>query len=286
MKTSKALIILCAIVSTSIGTANAQTKPQQAPTQSQVQAQAQQPKAQPAQPAPPVAKKAPEAAVTAPPRDYFESVNRVIFGVNALVADYVVEPTARFLRRYTPDMVKKAGSNIYENITEPEFVVTNLLAGRPKESLVSLGRFAINSTVGIAGLFDPAGYFGLVRNQTELSEAMCRAGAPLGPYIVLPVVGPTNLFSGGLVGGLLLADVYGVGLLAELLEAGAQAALGAGASLISLRHVGEVPDDSKPDPYALQQKEYWDGVKNGCVTPPAPAGKPATAALDGRAVHG
>ena len=83
------------------------------------------------------------------PHDLFEPFNRAVFGFNTLVVDYFVTPTASFLGTVTPPFMQRIGSNLYENISEPEFVFTNLLAGHPKDAAISVGRFAVNSTVGI-----------------------------------------------------------------------------------------------------------------------------------------
>jgi len=198
------------------------------------------------------------------PRDVLEPLNRAIFDFNALVVDWVVDPLASGLGTVTPPLVQRLGVNLYENISEPEFVFTNLLAGHPQDAAVSVGRFAVNSTVGLGGLFDAATPLGLVRRSTEVSEAMCKVGIPPGPYLVLPLIGPTNVFSGGLLGAALAAEWYALSLVSAALAAG-DAIFDVSVSVASLRHVRDIPQDEKSDVYTLQQQQFWDYVKAGCV---------------------
>lgn len=200
--------------------------------------------------------------VAAPP-DVLQPLNRAMFRFNEGVVDYLVDPMARALGAVTPGFIQQAAANVYENISEPEFMFTNLLAGHGRDALVSVGRFAVNSTVGIAGIIDVATPIGLERRNTEVSEAMCKAGIPPGPYLVLPLIGATNLFSGGLLGAVLAAEWYALSLVSTALAAG-DALFDVSVSIASLRHVRDIPEDGSADLYARQQKEFWDYVKAGC----------------------
>ena len=208
----------------------------------------------------------------ATPPDLLMPLNRAMFGFNEVVVDYVVNPTAGVLSEVTPGIVQTAATNVYENISEPEFMLTNLLAGYPGSAAVSVGRFAVNSTIGIGGLFDVATPIGLERRTTEVSEAMCKVGIPPGPYMVLPLIGPTNIFSGGILGAALAAEWYALSLISTALAA-ADAVFDVSVSVASLRHVREVPGDPN-DRYVRQQNEFWDYVKAGC----GPAKETKTAA--------
>ena len=210
----------------------------------------------------------------ATPPDIFEPFNRTMFGVNNVVVDYAINPTAWVLGKITPGFVQTIGSNLYENLSEPEFMFTNLLAGYPGSAAVSVGRFAVNSTIGIGGMFDVATPIGLQRRPTEVSEAMCKVGIPPGPYLILPLIGSTNVFSGGILGATLAAEWYVLSLVSAALAA-ADAVFDISVSVASLRHVRDIPEDQHPDHYALQQKEFWDYVKAGCG--PAKETKTATA---------
>ena len=202
-----------------------------------------------------------QARIATPP-DLFMPLNRVMFGFNEVVVDYVVNPAAWGLGKVTPGFVQTAATNVYENISEPEFMLTNLLAGYPGSAAVSVGRFAVNSTVGIGGLFDVATPIGLQRRSTEVSEAMCKVGIPPGPYMVLPLIGPTNIFSGGILGAALAAEWYALSLISTALAA-ADAVFDVSVSVASLRNARDVPGDPN-DRYVRQQNEFWDYVKAGC----------------------
>ena len=198
----------------------------------------------------------------ATPPDLFMPLNRTMFGFNEVVVDYVVNPAAWVLGKVTPGFVQTGAANFYENISEPEFMLTNLLAGYPGSAAVSVGRFAVNSTVGIGGLFDVATPIGLQRRPTEVSEAMCKVGIPPGPYMVLPLIGPTNIFSGGILGAALAAEWYALSLISTALAA-ADAVFDVSVSVASLRNARDVPSDPN-DRYVRQQNEFWDYVKAGC----------------------
>ena len=206
----------------------------------------------------------PKVTTIETPRDLLEPFNRAMFGFNSAVVNYVVDPVADGLGAVTPPFVHRIGTNLYENISEPEFVFTNLLAGHPGDAAVSVGRFAVNSTIGIAGMFDAATPLGLERRPTEVSEAMCKVGITPGPYLILPLIGPTNVFSGGLLGAALAAEWYVLSLVSTALAA-ADAVFDVSVSVASLRHVRDIPEDRNTDHYAVQQKEFWDYVKSGCA---------------------
>ena len=223
-----------------------------------------------------------EKATIDTPHDVFEPFNRAIFGFNTAAVDWFVDPLADLLGKTTPLSVQRIGANVYENLSEPEFVFTNLLAGHYEDAVVSIRRFAINSTVGIGGMFDRATPIGLERRSTEVSEAMCKAGIPPGPYLVLPLIGATNLFSGGLLGAVLLAEWYAIGLASATL-ATAEAIFDIGVGVASLRHIRDIPQDNNADVYAVQQNEFWDYVTAGCA--PATETRPVATAAD-KTLHG
>ncbi|CAK0763490.1 phospholipid-binding lipoprotein MlaA [Gammaproteobacteria bacterium] len=204
----------------------------------------------------------PSPTKTTPP-DIFEPVNRAMFGFNAFFADYVVDPTANLLSKVVPAWLKQTGANVYENITEPEFIFTNLVDGHFKDSAISVARLAVNTTVGIAGIFDVATPIGLKRRQVEISESFCNAGIPLGPYVVLPLVGPTNLFGGGLMGALLATEWYLLSFIDATIAAG-DAILDTTVGAASLRHVNDLPEPAEGDLYTRQQNEFWNELKKEC----------------------
>ncbi len=195
--------------------------------------------------------------------DPLEAFNRVMFDFNTQVTDHVVEPISGTVNAWISPAIRQAGSNIYANLTEPEFIVTNLFSGYNADAGLSAGRFVVNSTLGVGGLFDPATGLGLVRRETEFGESLCAAGVPTGPYLVLPLIGPTNVASAGLLTGFFAVEWYALSLISTLL-ATADLVVDISASAASLRHVADQPDMTQQDPYQLQRIDYLQYLKKGC----------------------
>lgn len=134
--------------------------------------------------------------------DPFEPVNRFTFAVNDLVLLNLVQPLADGYQAITPDPVEESASNFMRNLKYPVRLAGNLLQGRVRGAWVETGRFAVNSTVGLAGLFTPAdGIDGLepIPNE-DIGQALGSWGIAKGPYLVLPLLGPSNLRDfGGLI---------------------------------------------------------------------------------------
>ncbi|GLP94948.1 MlaA family lipoprotein [Paraferrimonas sedimenticola] len=125
------------------------------------------------------------------PRDPFENFNRAMWDLNYNYLDrYLYRPVARGYRDYVPDPVQTGIYNVVLNLEEPQSVVNNILQGKPKYAVNAAGRFVVNSTVGILGVIDVAGYVGMERKLDDFSEVMGYYGVPDGPYFMLPVVGP------------------------------------------------------------------------------------------------
>ncbi len=136
--------------------------------------------------------------------DPLEGLNRYIFDFNDFVYMNVLQPVVDGYTAITPDPIELGASNFFENLKFPVRLVGNLLQGRLKGAWVETGRFAINSTVGIAGIMTPADEFdGFQRIKPEdVGQALGSWGIGEGPYLVLPLLGPSNLRDlGGLVGG-------------------------------------------------------------------------------------
>lgn len=135
--------------------------------------------------------------------DPLEAVNRYTFEFNDFVYLNLVEPLADGYQAITPDPVEEGASNFFNNLRYPVRLAGNLLQGRVKGAWVETGRFAINTTVGIAGVFTPAdnveGFAPIPKE--DVGQALGSWGLGEGPYLVLPLLGPSNLRDlGGLVG--------------------------------------------------------------------------------------
>ncbi len=196
-------------------------------------------------------------------QDPLERFNRAMFTFNNAVLDHVVDPVASFADTSVSPELRQTGRNFYNNLNEWEFIVTNLLQGNYADFRVSAERLAINTTLGVGGLFDPASRFGLTRRETEFGEAVCSFGVPPGAYLVLPLAGPANTTSFGVIAVVFVGGYVALGQIATWLvvfDAVTDVATGAA----SLRHVADRPDTVSRDPYVAQRSEYLAYLQHGC----------------------
>src|SRR6185295_2330405 len=124
--------------------------------------------------------------------DPLEGMNRGIFWFNDEVDQHVLEPVAEGWDKITSDAVKNSVSNFFQNLRFPINAVNNLLQGKPGQSASEVGRFAVNTTVGMFGFFDPASVWGLEPHHEDFGQTLGCWGVPPGPYLVLPLLGPSN----------------------------------------------------------------------------------------------
>jgi phospholipid-binding lipoprotein MlaA len=142
--------------------------------------------------------------------DPWERINRFTYRFNARFDDAILLPVADQYRRI-PRPIRSGVHNFFANLDEVKTVVNYALQLHPAAGAHSLGRFVINSTIGIGGLFDVAGKFHLKREPTGFSATLAGWGRHPGPYLVIPLLGPATLRDG--VG--LLGD-YGVSYVIDL----------------------------------------------------------------------
>ncbi|MGH7859552.1 MAG: MlaA family lipoprotein [Candidatus Binatia bacterium] len=128
-----------------------------------------------------------------PDPDPWEPMNRKIFWFNEQVDHYVLEPAAIGWDWVLPDPVERSISHFFDNVRFPIVAGNDLLQGKPRAAATETGRFLVNTTVGVAGFFDPATSLGLERHPEDFGQTLGWWGAPPGPYLVLPLLGPTNV---------------------------------------------------------------------------------------------
>jgi len=132
--------------------------------------------------------------------DPFEGFNRSIFAFNEGLDRWIIEPVATGWDFVMPDPVERAISRFFDNAGFPVVFVNDVLQGKPLAALQDVGRFALNTTAGIGGLFDPASEVGLPNHNEDFGQTLGVWGVPPGPYLVLPLLGPSNpRDTGGLV---------------------------------------------------------------------------------------
>jgi phospholipid-binding lipoprotein MlaA len=124
--------------------------------------------------------------------DPLERLNRLTFAFNDKMYRGLLLPVARGLR-VLPEPVRVAGSNFFDNLTGPVSSFSALLQGDVRNSATELGRFLLNSTAGVAGLFDVATDVGLEKDKEDLGQTLGRYGIGHGFYLVVPFAGPSSL---------------------------------------------------------------------------------------------
>jgi phospholipid-binding lipoprotein MlaA len=124
--------------------------------------------------------------------DPIESINRHLHDFNMGVTSHVLEPAVDFLQDKTSPGFRTALINAFSNLREPISIGSALFQGDLGDAGSSTARFAINSTYGILGLYDRASELGYPRRVRTLDETFCYYGAPTGPYVVMPVFGPST----------------------------------------------------------------------------------------------
>ena len=125
-------------------------------------------------------------------KDCFEKVNRGIFAFNQVLDKVVFKPLAKGYRMF-PQPIRSGTSNALSNLGNVVTIPNNFLQGQFKDAGVNSARFVINSTIGIAGIFDVASYYGIKkRDKEDYGQTFGVWGAKPGCYFVLPVLGPTT----------------------------------------------------------------------------------------------
>ena len=127
------------------------------------------------------------------PGDPFETGNRKIYAFNVSVDRVTLRPVARVYDLYTPDWIRNMVGNFFTNLSTPFTIANQILQGKPKEAGQDTLRFAMNTTLGLGGLFDPAADANLPRHDEDLGQTLGVWGVPPGPFLMMPLLGPAHL---------------------------------------------------------------------------------------------
>jgi phospholipid-binding lipoprotein MlaA len=127
--------------------------------------------------------------------DPWEGFNRSMYKFNYNFDKYIFLPVVNGYEFITPTFVQTGVSNFFKNLGEIPTLYNSLFQAKGGKSLTTLGRFLTNSTIGLAGLFDPATSLGLKRQQEDFGQTLGVWGAGTGPYVVLPILGPNTVRS-------------------------------------------------------------------------------------------
>lgn len=124
--------------------------------------------------------------------DPWQRMNRGIFWFNDRADVYVLEPVAKGWDAIVPERAENSITNFFTNLRFPVVMANNLLQGKPGAAAIDVGRFMVNSTIGVGGLFDVATIWGMQRHNEDFGQTLGVWGVPPGPYLVLPLLGPSN----------------------------------------------------------------------------------------------
>jgi phospholipid-binding lipoprotein MlaA len=149
--------------------------------------------AQPPAAPPPLGAATASAPNTGPNADPWEKTNRWFYKFNDALDRAFIRPSATFYRHAAPRPLRAGVHNLVVNLGEPVNFVNHALQLHPTAAAATFGRFALNSTIGIAGLFDVASGAGLPERDTNFGQTLGRYGVGAGPYLFLPVFGPSSV---------------------------------------------------------------------------------------------
>lgn len=143
------------------------------------------------------------------PADPLEPMNRVVFTVNDKADTYVAQPLAKGYKFVTPEPARMAVTNFFNNFSDVGNFANNVLQGKPVEAVETMMRVAVNSVLGIGGLIDVATAAGMPRHNTDFGLTLGTWGVPSGPYLVLPLFGPSSFRDGvGVLGGIYMDPAH------------------------------------------------------------------------------
>lgn len=197
-----------------------------------------------------------QASASPPPTqsDPLESVNRGIWDLNWDYLDpYLLKPVTEAYDFLVPRVVRTRLVNVIENLDEPLYAANNVLQGKFEAGLVSIGRFGVNSTVGVLGAFEVADELGWQRAEEDFNQTLAVWGIGSGPFLMLPAAGPSD--TRNLASRFLDNMVYPWTVLAgsPLVLTSVISALEGRSALIGQ----EQNIDSAIDPYVVVKDAYW-----------------------------
>lgn len=144
--------------------------------------------------------------------DPFEPFNRRVEVLNQQLRRAVLDPMAAAWRSHVPDAVRQGVANVLANLREPLSAASGLAAGELALARNAAIRFGINSSLGLGGVRDVAAAWGHPRQPSSPGDALCAWGVPAGPYLVLPLLGPSNLRDAGALFAANAGLAHGLGM--------------------------------------------------------------------------
>ena len=193
-------------------------------------------------------------------RDPYEGFNRGMWAFNQAVDTVAIKPATTVYRTVTPKPARRGLGRVLANLSEPFSFINNLLQGKPDRAFNSLGRFLINSTIGVGGLADHATDLGLPATPEDFGQTLAVAGAKESPYLVLPLLGPSTVRDAVGTAVQLVADPARIVLNQELSSTQEYAVTGArvldGRSGL-IEGGADAVLETSADPYATARSAYF-----------------------------
>ncbi len=124
--------------------------------------------------------------------DPYESINRKVFAVNKTLDTYALKPATTAYRAVVPEMGRQGVTNVFSNLGEPANAVNHALTGDVNGVIRSTMRFLVNTTFGVAGIFDVAGWIGNDTDPQDMGQTLATWGVDQGAYLMLPLLGPST----------------------------------------------------------------------------------------------
>ena len=202
------------------------------------------------------------------PGDPYENTNRKIYNFNDSLDRRIMQPIARGYVNMTPKPVRSGVTNFFDNVGSLNVMANDLLQGKGVQFLSDTGRFVVNSTIGLGGLFDPAKKMGLRAHNEDLGQTFGVWGAGEGAYLNIPLAGPSSFRNApGIVSAMLLNPLTYLNPVVNI----PLAVVSAVNTRANLLDATNIRDQAALDPYTFvreayrQQREYkiYDGNPPG-----------------------
>ncbi|MBC7685408.1 MAG: VacJ family lipoprotein [Bdellovibrionales bacterium] len=153
-------------------------------------------------------------------KDPYEKYNRQMFAFNDAIDTHALKPTATAYKKVVPGFMQTGVNNFFYNLSDVWSSANNLMQGKGERGLSDLTRVVINSTFGLAGLIDIASDAGLPRHSEDFGQTLGYWGVPSGPYLMLPLLGPSTLRDTAGLPLDIAADPWGYGVSSRVRNAG------------------------------------------------------------------
>mgnify|MGYP006111052193 CR=1 FL=1 len=186
--------------------------------------------------------------------DPFEKTNRVVYEFNEAIDDNLLEPVSRAYKDHTPDFLQNRVSHFFGNLRDVSTLANQILQFKVEQGAITLSRVLVNSTIGLFGLFDVSTSMSLTTENEDFGQTLAVWGVDSGPFIMLPLMGPSTVRDGV---GIYVDITSDANLVNKLDDVGA---LSASAMNIIDKRVELLPItdilDQSDDPYITMRSSY------------------------------